>query len=59
MIDLSGMFPTFNKRAGHVISIQNRIQECFTRSEAGRPLPEDSGEMQAVVAYINWLSKDG
>jgi thiosulfate dehydrogenase len=59
MIDLSGLFPMFNKRAGHVISLQNRIQECFTRSEAGRPLPEDSREMTALVAYINWLSKDG
>ena len=59
MIDLSGLFPMFNKRAGHVIPLQNRIQECFSRSEAGRPLPEDSREMQALVAYINWLSKDG
>jgi thiosulfate dehydrogenase len=59
MIDLSGLFPMFNKRAGHVISLHNRIQECFTRSEAGRPLPEDSREMQALVAYINWLSRDG
>src|ERR1700752_2880289 len=59
MIDLAGLFPMFNKRAGHVISLQTRIQECFTRSEAGRPLPEDSREMQAMVGYINWLSKDG
>src|SRR5260370_1346628 len=59
MIDLSGLFPMFNKRAGHLISLQNRIQECFARSEAGRPLPDDSREMQALVAYINWLSKDG
>ncbi len=27
MIDLSGLFPMFSKRAGHVISIQNRIQD--------------------------------
>jgi thiosulfate dehydrogenase len=59
MINLSGLFPMFNNRAGHVISIQNRIQECFSRSEAGRPLPEDSGEMLALVAYIDWLSRDG
>jgi thiosulfate dehydrogenase len=59
MIDLSGLCAMFNKRAGHVISLQNRKQECFTRSEAGRLLPEDSREMTALVAYINWLSKDG
>lgn len=59
MIDLAGLFPMFNKRAGHMISVQNRIQECFARSEAGRPPPEDSQEMKALVAYINWLSRDG
>jgi thiosulfate dehydrogenase len=59
MVDLAGLFPMFNERAGHVISLQNRIQECFTRSEAGRPPPVDSAEMRALVAYINWLSRDG
>lgn len=57
MIDLAGLFPMFNKRAGHVISLQNRIQECFTRSEAGQPPPENSPEMHALVAYISSLSK--
>jgi thiosulfate dehydrogenase len=59
MIDMAGLFPMYNKRAGHVISLQNRIQECFTRSEAGTPPPQDSGEMRALVAYIDWLSRDG
>ncbi|HEX4650680.1 MAG TPA: cytochrome C [Granulicella sp.] len=59
MTDLAGLFPMFNKRAGHVISLQNRIQECFSRSEAGRPVPENSPEMKELVAYVNWLSRDG
>lgn len=58
MTGLAYLFPMFNKRAGHVISLQNRIQECFARSEAGRPLPEDSQQMKALVAYIDWLSRD-
>jgi thiosulfate dehydrogenase len=58
MIDLAGLFPMFNKRAGHVISLQNRIQECFTRSETGKPLAIDSPQMKALVAYIDWLSKN-
>ena len=56
MIDLPGLFPRFNKRAGHVISLQERIQECFARSENGTPPPNDSKEMQALMAYIAWLS---
>lgn len=59
MIDMAGLFPMYNKRAGHIISLQNRIQECFARSEAGTPPPEDSAEMRALVAYIGWLSRDG
>ncbi len=59
MINVANMFPMFNKRAGHVISMQQRFQECFTRSENGRPLPEDGNEMKALTAYVNWLSKDG
>lgn len=58
MIDLAGLFPMYNKRAGRVISLQDRIQECFTRSEAGKPLPKDSPQMQALVAYIQWLSRN-
>jgi len=56
MVDLAGQFPMYSKRAGRVISLEDRIQECFTRSENGRPLPPDSSEMQALVAYINSLS---
>jgi thiosulfate dehydrogenase len=58
MIDLAGLFPMFNKRAGHVISLQNRLQECFSRSEAGSPPPLDSPEIASLVAYIDYLSKD-
>jgi thiosulfate dehydrogenase len=58
MIDISGLFPMFNQRAGHIISLKNRIQECFARSQNGKPLPEDSKEMVALVAYIDWLSRD-
>ena len=59
MLGLAGLFPMYSKRAGHVISLQNRIQECFARSESGKPLPEESAEMHALVAYISSLSGDG
>ena len=59
MIDVAGLFPMFSKRAGHVITLQNRIQECFVRSENGKPLPVNSPEMNALVAYINSLWTNG
>ncbi|HVC89915.1 MAG TPA: c-type cytochrome [Acidobacteriaceae bacterium] len=59
MIDMSNMFPMFNQRAGRVISMQERFQECFARSENGSPPPLNSEEIRALTAYVDWLSKDG
>ena len=47
----------YSERAGRVISIEDCIEECFTRSENGRPLPPHSRKMQALVAYIKPLSR--
>lgn len=59
MIDVANIFPMYNKRAGRVISIQERFEECFVRSENGHPLPKDGAEMKALTTYVNWLSRNG
>jgi thiosulfate dehydrogenase len=56
MVGMAGLFPMFNTRAKKVISLEDRVQECFTRSENGHPLPWSSPEMTAVVSFIHWLS---
>lgn len=57
MVGLPALFPMYNERAGHVISLKDRIQECFVRSENGQPLDYNGGTMQALVDYIDWLSQ--
>jgi len=57
VVGVPELFPMFNARAGHTISLKDRIQECFVRSENGNPLPYDGPEMQALVDYITWLSQ--
>ncbi len=57
LVGLPGLFPMYNKRAGRVITMEERIQECFTRSENGSPLPSQSRELIALVSYIKWLSQ--
>jgi thiosulfate dehydrogenase len=57
LVGVPGLFPMYNKRAGRVITFEDRVQECFTRSENGRPLPSRSPELVAIVAYIQWLSR--
>ena len=61
MTGIAPLFPEFSQRAKRMISLQDRIDECFIRSENGRPLPENGEEMAALVAYIESLSspRDG
>jgi thiosulfate dehydrogenase len=49
-------FPQYSKRVGAEISIEDRINSCMTRSMNGRAMPTDAPEMQAIVAYIEFLS---
>jgi thiosulfate dehydrogenase len=49
-------FPQYSARSGSEISIEDRINSCMTRSMNGRPVPNDAPEMQAIVAYIKFLS---
>jgi thiosulfate dehydrogenase len=56
MIDVALTFPQFSERAKRTITLKDRIQECFVRSENGHPLPENGREMTALVAYIDSLS---
>lgn len=57
MVGLTQFFPMYNKRAGHVITLTDRIQECMIRSENGTLLDYQGQEMTALVNYIGWLSK--
>ncbi|ULQ54065.1 c-type cytochrome [Flavihumibacter fluvii] len=51
-------YPKFRDRSGRVESISFRVNECLERSLNGRTLDTTGLEMQAVVAYIQWLGKD-
>lgn len=49
-------FPQYSARRGADIDIEERINSCMTRSMNGKPLPAESREMQALVAYIKFFS---
>lgn len=53
---LTDDFPAYSARRGAEASLDDRLDSCMTRSMNGRPLPENSAEMQALVAYIKFLS---
>lgn len=54
-VGVSAFFPSYAPRAGRVINLEERINGCFRRSMNGKPLPVDSDDMKAMVAYFDWM----
>jgi thiosulfate dehydrogenase len=57
-VGLWGVYPEYDARSGRVITLADRINECFRRSMNGTPLPLDSVAMRGLLSFIWWLSKD-
>ena len=56
LFGLYGIFPMYSARQGAEISIEDRLNACMTRSMNGRMLPMGSPQMDALVAYVKFLS---
>jgi thiosulfate dehydrogenase len=56
LFGLLGEFPRHSARSGAQITIEDRLNSCMTRSMNGRAIPVGAPEMQAMVAYVKFLS---
>lgn len=60
-ISLAGVgtrYPMYDTRLQRIIDLEQRINNCFTRSMNGKPVPHDSELMLAMVTYLQWISKN-
>ena len=57
-VGVSAFFPSYAPRAGRIITLEDRINGCFRRSMNGKPLPVESADMKAMVAYFDWMRKE-
>src|SRR5947207_1532081 len=63
LVGVAGMFPEYNNRAARLITLADRVVDCFLRSEnatgrAADALPASTDEeVLAVSAYLSWLSR--
>lgn len=48
-------YPKFRERSGTTETVAKRINDCFERSLNGTALDTTSREMQALLAYMQWL----
>lgn len=55
-VGLAAVYPEYRARNARIHTLADRVNECFERHLNGRALPADSSKLQAVVAYIAWLS---
>ncbi len=58
LVGVTTVYPQYSKREGKVITLAQRINNCFQRSMNGRPLPLDSRMMNDIINYLKWISKE-
>lgn len=55
---VASLYPKFRARSGGIENIYKRVNDCFERSLNGKALDTTGKEMQAIVAYINFLGSN-
>ena len=56
LIGVAARYPRFMDRSAAIVTLEERINHCFTRSLAGIQVPTDSRDMKDIVAYLAFLS---
>lgn len=57
-VTVTSQFPQYRGQEDKIGTLAERINGCMKRSMNGKPLPEESEEMAAMIAYMEWLSLD-
>ena len=57
LVGVYARFPQYRSRSGAVLRLEDRINNCFTRSMNGDPLDPESDAMRDIVAYLAWISR--
>ncbi len=56
-VGVANRFPQFRGRENKIGTLEERVNGCMQRSMNGEVLAEDSREMKAIIAYMEWLSE--
>ncbi|OEK03989.1 c-type cytochrome [Roseivirga misakiensis] len=57
-VGVANRFPQFRGRENKMGNLIERVNGCMERSMNGKVLPDNSLEMQAIIAYMEWLSEN-
>jgi thiosulfate dehydrogenase len=57
LVGVATLFPQYRSRPDRLITLEDRIADCFERSMNGVAPARDSEEMLALSAYLTWLAR--
>lgn len=57
LVGVAATYPAYISRSGEVVTIEERINGCMVRSMNGEPLEEDNEDLDAMVAYFQYISE--
>lgn len=57
-VGISTLYPKYDTRTDRVMRLEDRINECFERNMNGKAIAPDNTRLSAIVAYIEWLSRN-
>ena len=55
---VASLYPKFRARSGTVENVYKRVNDCIERSLNGKAIDTSGKEMQAMVAYINFIGSN-
>jgi thiosulfate dehydrogenase len=58
LVGVAAKYPMYRDRQKAPVDLVLRVNDCFERSMNGTIPPNTGKEMQAVMAYLHWISKD-
>ncbi len=57
LVGVAATYPKYRSRTKYATDLVSRTNECFERSMNGTRLDPESREMQALMAYYQWISR--
>jgi thiosulfate dehydrogenase len=55
---VNSLYPKFRARSGSIENLYKRVNDCIERSLNGKSIDSNGKEMQAIVAYINYIGSN-
>ncbi|MCG3086556.1 c-type cytochrome [Sporosarcina cyprini] len=57
LVGMTSVYPMYIGRSGQIVTLEERINGCMVRSMNGQKFADDDEDLDAMVAYLNYISE--